>query len=283
MTVSVIIPVYNRENLLGEAVTSVLTQSLPDTADLELIVVDDGSTDGSADVADRFAESDARVRVVRLDHSGFAGAVRNRGVAEATGEVIAFLDSDDRWLPDKILRQLPFHTSGPYALTHTRERWIRNGRVVSQASQKHRRHGDIFEDALWKCTIGPSTAMIDADLIRRLGGFRTDLLVAEDYEFWLRALCHTEVGYLDVELTEKRAGPWEQLSETVGGIESFRIEALRPLVDTGFFLRYRSETSHQAARYVLARKLEVFASGARKRGRLVEADQLEQAAAMYRE
>ena len=76
--------------------------------------------------------------------------------------------------------------------------------------------------------------MISRDLYHRLGGFREDLKVAEDYEFWLRALCHTDVTYVERPLTEKRAGAWPQLSETYGQIEGFRITALRNLVDRNY-------------------------------------------------
>jgi glycosyltransferase involved in cell wall biosynthesis len=285
--VSVVIPVYNRVTLLPRAVESVLHQRVPDTWALELVIVDDDSSDGSGEYASALAARDPRVTAVRIRRSGFPGAVRNRGVEIASGEIVAFLDSDDLWLPGKVERQLPLHDlSAPEAtrcrLSHTRERWNRDGRIVSQGSQRHRRDGDIFHDALWKCIIGPSTVMVDREFFLKHGGFREDLEVAEDYELWLRLLCHTDVAYVDQECTEKRAGPWEQLSEKYGQIEGFRIAALTELVDGDYFGRHRSGEDRDAARTVLARKLEIFAAGARKRGRHGEAEQLEQAAKLYR-
>jgi glycosyltransferase involved in cell wall biosynthesis len=94
MKVSAIIPVFNRRGLLPRAINSALAQTVPVD---EIIVVDDGSTDGSAEVAARYGN---RVRVVQQANSGVAGA-RHRGIQEACGEWIAFLDSDDEWLPDR--------------------------------------------------------------------------------------------------------------------------------------------------------------------------------------
>jgi hypothetical protein len=93
----------------------------------------------------------------------------------------------------------------------------------------------IFEDALKKCIIGPSTVLMEASLFREAGGFREDLEIAEDYELWLRITSRYSVAYLDEALTVKRAGHPGQLSEKYGSIEYFRIKALEPLVDSRWF------------------------------------------------
>ena len=292
-TVSVVIPVYNRRNMIANAVDSVLSQEVPDGWDMEIVIVDDGSDDGTVERARESARADARVSVVTIDHCGMPGAVRNRGVESSFGELLAFLDSDDRWLPGKLRRQLALHSGKPDAradiigstgerasgvtavrLSHTRERWIRDGIEVSQRGLRHRRRGDIFYDALEKCIIGPSTAMIERDLFLALGGFREDLEVAEDYEFWLRALCRTAPDYIDEPLVEKRAGEWDQLSSRYGQIEGFRIAALRDLVRSASIYTYRGEEDQRYAEQVLSRKLRIFAAGARKRGRTDEAARL---------
>lgn len=105
-TISVIIPVYNGERYLGDAIASVLAQTVPVH---EIIVVDDGSTDGSLSVAERFGAS---VRCHRQANAG-AGAARNGGVALAGGEFLAFLDADDLWTPDKLRRQLAAFADDP--------------------------------------------------------------------------------------------------------------------------------------------------------------------------
>jgi glycosyltransferase involved in cell wall biosynthesis len=296
-TLSVIIPFYNRANYLGDAVASVFFQTV---GNIQLILVDDGSTDGSmgagaaiwdelasgragsgGSAAGRAAPRGSRELVrLSLSHGGTPGRARNRGAEAADGELIAFLDSDDIWLPEKLARQLPLHR-GPDAvhLSHTRERWLRAGEValpdggpppmreVSQKRQTHRRRGDLFADSLWKCIIGPSTAMMDRRLFLELGGFREDLEVAEDYEFWIRVTAGREAGYIDVPCVEKRARMpgQDQLSERYGQIEVFRIDALWGLL-SGEPGRWFDPEQQGLAWQVLARKAEIYRAGAKKRG-----------------
>ncbi len=271
-SVSVIIPVYNRSSLLREAVSSVVRQSFKD---FELIIADDcSSEDLRSAVLGIPGIADVPLKFIRLDaHSGMPGFVRNRGGEKAEGEYIAFLDSDDIWMPNKLEKQLNFlagktETGGDYfndnsVICHTREKWVRSGKTVSQSSQKHKREGDIFDDSLWKCIIGPSTVMMRKSLFDRYGGFREDLEVAEDYELWLRVTAENNVSFIDEPLTIKRAGDWDQLSEKYGQIEIFRIKALKGLLDSGFFTHVREE----AAAEVFRQKCWIYAAGCRKRGR----------------
>lgn len=320
--VSVIIPTYNRLRLLQEAVDSVLSQTYDN---FELIIVDDGSTDGT----DRWARALGKKAVyTRLAHTGFPGRARNRGAELSRGPYLAFLDSDDLWETEKLELQIghlteknsqrlpglpllpphnrdrtnrPLTDQAPSAqpvnrplLSHTRERWLRlmpDGKTkeVSQKGQHQRREGDIFEDALKKCIIGPSTVMIERTLFRTLGGFREDLEIAEDYELWLRVVAVVEPVYLDKPLTVKRAGFGEQLSEKYGQIELFRIQGLKDLVDRRWFAssaaagtaRDRLLRNQKAAERELARKLRIHAAGCRKRGREGEARRMEAEASLY--
>jgi len=259
--VSVVIPTYNRARLVREAVASVLAQSY---RPLELIVVDDGSTDATgAALAGR-----PEVRVVRQPHTGMPGQARNAGARLARGEYLAFLDSDDLWRPHKLERQVAVATVDGGAIWHTRERWVRSGRVISQRSQRHRRSGDLFADSLRKCVIGPSTVLLRRTVFAQAGGFREDLEIAEDYELWLRLTARYPVGYLEQELVIKRAGHSDQLSERYGQIEVFRLRALHDLVAAGHF---EAASRHGAACDELVRKARIYAAGCRKRGRLDEA------------
>ena len=259
--VSVVIPTYNRAQLVREAVASVLAQNYQP---LEPIVVDDGSDDATGDALARFP----KVRVLRQAHTGMPGQVRNAGARLARGEYLAFLDSDDLWLPRKLAQQVAAATAAGDAISHTRERWVRGRRVISQRTQRHRRSGDLFADSLRKCVIGPSTVLLRRTVFEQAGGFREDLEIAEDYELWLRLTARHQVGYVDQELVIKRAGHSDQLSERYGQIEIFRLWALHDLVAGGHFA---AAARHAAAGAELARKAQIYAAGCRKRGRLDEA------------
>lgn len=294
MTISVVIPTYNRVRLLAEAVESVVSQTVA-RAEIELVIVDDGSTDATplylADLQRRPTSSNMRLRVVASDHCGIPGKARNRGVAASRGSLVAFLDSDDLWRPGKLAAQIGLHESGN-RLSHTSEIWLRSGREISQATQTHLREGWVFKDALQKCTIGPSTAMISRELFDEFGGFCEELEIAEDYELWLRLTCRVQVAYLDEPYTVKRAGHGDQLSEKHGQIEIFRIRALRGLLDRDEFAGVEIPapgppgaaarlSADSLARAELARKLRIYAAGCRKRGRNDEATRCEIDALRY--
>ena len=267
--VSVIIPTHDRHALLMEAIDSVRAQTY---APIELIVVDDGSTDGTSEQL----SGEPGVRLLRIDHTGCPGAVRNAGVAIATGDHLAFLDSDDLWMPDKLAAQMELLRGRPEVpIVHCREHWVRGGRTVSQAGQRHRRDGRLFADAVRKCVIGPSTVVLHRAVLREVGGFREDLEIAEDYELWLRVTARFPVAYCDRPLVTKRAGHGDQLSERYGQIERFRIAALAPLVAAHRW----AEPERTVARRELARKCLIHAAGARKRGRHAEAERYDALAA----
>ena len=272
MLISVVIPTYNRRAHLNEAIRAVREQSYEHW---ELIVVDDGSTDDTST-----AICWEGIRYLRTDHSGCPGRVRNIGAQEARGALLAFLDSDDLWKPEKLSRQAAFLREHPeFPLCHTREIWLRNGKIVSQAGQRHRRSGFLFEDALKKCIIGPSTAVLTKELYQKHGGFHPGLEIAEDYELWLR-ICNTEeVGYIDEALVVKRAGHSDQLSEKYGRIEYFRILALRENIESGAF----KGQNRKLALAEMSRKCRIYAAGCRKRRKEKEARRFYAMAAEYQD
>ena len=286
-SVSVIIPVYNRYAMLIEALQSVLAQT---AAPHEIIVVDDGSTDIDAARAARLTGLDPRLRYRRIEHCGCPGAVRNVGVELCSGDWIALLDSDDIWLPRKLELQLRCAADNPDApLVHTRERWLRDGREVSQAGQTHNRSGAVFPDALVKCIIGPSTVIMRRELYAQLGGFRADMQIAEDYEFWLRVSALHPVAYVDQPLVDKRAGHSDQLSRKHGHIERFRIDGLLQLVEDGYFLQLdiaawaEPAGLQRLACAELVRKCVIHAAGAARRGRSGEAARYRALAQRYQQ
>jgi glycosyltransferase involved in cell wall biosynthesis len=264
MTVSVVIPTHNRAAMVAEAFRSVVAQTF---RDVEIIVVDDGSTDDT-ERALAAAGFDARSRYLRQEHAGVAAA-RNRGVAASSGEWIAFLDSDDLWLPEKLARQAAFVAAHPaVAACQTDEIWIRDGVRVNP----HRRHlkpsGDIFLRSLELCLVSPSAVLVRRTTFERAGGFDEGLAACEDYDLWLRIAVDTPVHLVREPLVVRRAGHADQLSRRYWGMDRFRVAALSRLVMTAPLDPER----RVAALGVLARKCGILAAGARRRGRVAEAE-----------
>ncbi|NOY07807.1 MAG: glycosyltransferase family 2 protein [Spirochaetes bacterium] len=274
--VSVIIPTYNRKQFVLEALKSVFEQTYNS---MEVIVVDDGSTDGTEAVL-KAVYNHHRLRYFHIPHCGFPGAVRNYGIKEAEGEYIAFLDSDDLWMKEKIDKQIAYMLDNPdIKICHTREIWLRGTTVVSQSGQKHRRGGYIFEDALKKCIIGPSTVLIKKPVFEAHGGFNESLEIAEDYELWLRLTSLYTIGYLDIPLVIKRGGHSGQLSEKYGRIEYFRIEALRKALESGAFSAGQREQAFKE----LSRKCSIYAGGCLKRGKTEEGEKYRNLSRLFSE
>ncbi len=259
--VSVIIPTHNRRAMVREAIASVLTQR---DSNFELIVVDDGSTDGTAELLAGLVG----VTLERTDRRGPAAA-RNRGVALARAPLIAFLDSDDLWTPDKLARQLAFMREFPdCVISQTAEIWIRNGCRVNPGRRHLKRAGDIFLDSLQTCLISPSAVILKTDLFRALGGFDEDLAAAEDYDLWLRILVDHEVGLLDEPLVTRRAGHADQLSSSIPALDRFRVIALMKLLAND----HLSDLRREAVADVLTAKCRILAKGAQLRGRTAQSD-----------
>ncbi|MBM4035209.1 MAG: glycosyltransferase [Planctomycetes bacterium] len=189
--VSVIIPAFNAERYLRETLQSVLAQTY---RDLEVIVVDDGSTDGTAALAETFASEVAQasrlcpVRVIRQANAG-PSAARNRGIREARGELIAFLDSDDLWLPDKLAEQVPlFGGTGvpPVGLVYCHaERMDSEGRPLPTA-QAPKPVGRVFKDFLLRNHCPTSAAVVRRQCFEACGYLPEDMVWAEDWHLWLR-------------------------------------------------------------------------------------------------
>ncbi|MEW6264116.1 MAG: glycosyltransferase [Thermodesulfobacteriota bacterium] len=258
--VSVIIPTFNRAKLVVRAVASVLGQTF---SDFELIVVDDGSTDGTDRALERFA---GRIVYLFQEHAGVSAA-RNRGLAEATGSLIAFLDSDDYWQPEKLARQVRFFTDHPEALIcQTEEVWYRQGRRVNPGQRHRKPSGDVFLPSLRLCLVSPSAVMMRRSLFDRVGVFDEDLPACEDYDLWLRVSARYPVHLLSEALVIKTGGHPDQLSRTVPALDRYRIQALRKIIASG---RLTSEQG-RAAGAELAYKARIFGQGCLKRGRLEE-------------
>ena len=258
--VSVIIPTYNRAWVIKEAIDSVLTQ---DYTEFELIVVDDGSTDQTFDVLESYRND---IKVLSQKNKGVSAA-RNRGIAEASGKFIAFLDSDDLWLSQKLSVQIDFFNQTPDALIcQTEEVWIRNGLRVNPKKRHKKPSGMIFKPSLRLCLVSPSAVMIRRRLFDRVGGFDETLPACEDYDLWLRISCRFPIHLIDTPLIIKRGGHDDQLSKGTG-LDKFRIEAIKKIIRSGLL----SDDQRRVAVKTLKEKCNIYAAGCRKRGREEEA------------
>ncbi len=265
MQISVVIPTYNRAETLPRALESVLEQT---AAVDEIIVVDDGSTDHSASlIKQRFGE----VRVLSQARQGVSAA-RNRGIAAATHEWVALLDSDDSWLPKKIeLIRQAWQQQPDFALYHSDEIWIRNGKRVNPMHKHRKRGGWIFKHCLPLCVISPSTAVIRKSVLEALGGFDPELPACEDYDLWLR-LCHAHpVFLLEQALVTRYGGHNDQLSHQFPVMDRFRVRALHRLLQQVEL----NPDDCQAAKATLTNKLEILLKGAAKHSNQAILDEYE--------
>jgi glycosyltransferase involved in cell wall biosynthesis len=204
--VSIVLPTYNGLPYLREAIESVRAQTF---ANWELIVIDDGSTDDSLEWLQSVV--DARMRVLANEHIAHRARLRNRGIAAARSQWIAFIDSDDRWKANKLERQLEFHAARPELL------WSYTGRGVidmNGAPFDHPQHqpwrphsGRILGPLLaFDARIALPSVLVRRSLVDRVGGF-ADQRWGEDYELWIRLAQEAECGLIDEPLVEIRAHP----------------------------------------------------------------------------
>jgi hypothetical protein len=187
----------------------------------------------------------------------------------AAARFVAFLDSDDLWLPHKLNRQIAFMREHPeYAISQTAEVWMRNGRRVNPGTRHRKRAGDLFADSLLTCLISPSAAIMRTDLFRESGGFDEDMAAAEDYDLWLRLLTDHAVGLVDEQLVIRRAGHQGQLSASVLALDRFRVLALLKLLARENLAPERRIKVCE----VLSEKCSIYAKGLKRRSRVDEAD-----------
>lgn len=260
--VSVIIPTFNRSAMVLEAVDSVLSQSF---RDFELIVVDDGSTDGTADLLAPYGD---RLRLLRQENGGVSSA-RNCGLRASRAPLMAFLDSDDLWHPEKLSCQASYLRTFPAAaLCHTEEIWVRKGVRVNPRDRHAKAEGHSFRRLLRESLISPSAVMIRRELFDEVGGFDESLPACEDYDLWLRIARSREIHLIRRPLVTKRGGHADQLTRTLWGLDRFRVRVLGRLSgDPGLLPGETAEV-----RRVLREKCRILAEGCRRRGRREEAD-----------
>lgn len=267
--ISVIIPTYNRGWCIAEAVRSVLEQdyTLSDkkqvsrnglrqfsanrqlkgsgqsigreqsdeknlldctNRSVEIIVVDDGSTDNTNEVLKPFLGRGLITLLVQENRG--VSAARNFGIRQSSGEFVAFLDSDDLWMPDKLSCQIDFFENSPEAMIcQTEEIWIRNGKRVNPKNKHKKLSGMIFEPSLNLCLVSPSAVMMRRDFFEIKGFFDETLPACEDYDLWLRTSVDMPVWLVDKPCIIKRGGHQDQLSAN-HSLDKYRISSILKLL-----------------------------------------------------
>lgn len=259
--VSVIIPTFNRADKVVRAISSVLDQTF---TDFEIIVIDDGSTDRTKQAVARFND-----RIKYIGHAANFGVstARNTGIENSSAPFIAFLDSDDHWLPEKLAAQMRFFDTNPEAqVCQTEEIWIRKGRRVNPRKKHLKPSGDIFAPSLKLCLVSPSAVMLRRSLLEKVGLFDENLPVCEDYDLWLRIACRHPVYLIEQPLIVKEGGHSDQLSSRYKGMDRFRIKALVKLITSGML----SQKQLKKASKELAQKCGIYGTGCIKRGKQAE-------------
>lgn len=202
--VSTIIPTYNRREDVAIAVSSALAQT---HSAQEIIVVDDGSTDGTSEML--WQAYGERLRVLRTERIGVSGA-RNHGMAQARGTYIALLDSDDEWAPDKLERQVLFlEQRGDFEMVLTDV--VRMDAARRPLDRLDRRaqipeDGRVLHHVLRQPALAPSSALFRRTLLDAVGGFDVSLATAEDIDFHLRVALRHKIGVIDAPLTRCMRG-----------------------------------------------------------------------------
>ena len=266
MKISVVIPTFNRISLVARAINSVLKQSLNP---YEIIVVDDGSDDGTSEMIQNKYKS---IKLIQQQNNGVSAA-RNNGIKHAKGDWIALLDSDDEWTEKKLENQVDRLIKTPeYDFCHTNEIWIRNGVRVNQRKKHEKYGGYIFDKCLDICRISPSSVLFRKNILDHVGWFDDQLPVCEDYDLWLRITAEYRILFIDDPLIIKYGGHDDQLSHGVEGIEFFRIKSLENLLE-------RSELSTDnriLSIQMIIKKYNIYLNGLVKRKKQGEADQIKE-------
>ena len=257
--VSVIIPTFNRGYCLAEAISSVLNHR-----GFELIVVDDGSTDNTQKILQKFPD----IRSISLPENRGVSYARNRGIEIARGSLICFLDSDDLWEKGKLEAQVKWMQENPECQAiYTDEKWIRNGVRVNPMNKHQKYSGDIFKQCLPLCIVSPSSIMLRKSLLDVVGIFDESMPVCEDYDLWLRIAIRYHFKFLSDKLIVKRGGNVDQLSRKYWGMDRWRVYALEKLLRGG-------DLNPQQRSWViemLIEKSDVLIQGFSKRGKSEEA------------
>jgi glycosyltransferase involved in cell wall biosynthesis len=199
--VSVLMPVYNGERYLATAIESILNQTF---ADFEFIIVDDGSTDGTAAILADYQQRDERIQVYRQENQGIVASL-NRGLELAQGKYIARMDSDDVSLPERLAKQVDFLEAHPdIGVLGTWVKIMDSSGSTSDTWQFPAQHGVLGWCLCFTCPIMHPTVMMRRQIVEQAGGYSSDMVHAEDYDLWRRLSGVTRLSNLPDVLLQLR-------------------------------------------------------------------------------
>jgi glycosyltransferase involved in cell wall biosynthesis len=201
--ISIIIPSYNSARFVLHAVQSALEQTY---SPVEVIVVDDGSTD---DTRERLVTREDRIRYVYQSNGGPSKA-RNRGINEAQGDLIAFLDADDQWLPDKLQKQWKSLQANPdTCLVHTDlyRLYEPSGAIVHKYRDRKRFSGYCYNEFFWGNALLTSSVLVTRRCLEEIGKFDEEIGYAEDLDLWIRIARYFPLSYVVEPLVLYREHP----------------------------------------------------------------------------
>ena len=262
--VSVIIPVYNRKNLLKRAIDSVLNQKYKK---FELIIINDFSEENIDGLIKKY--KDHRIRFFKNNKNMGVSYSRNIGIKNANYDLIALLDSDDEWLPLKLIKQIDYiKKNQDINLVHTEEIWIRNDKRVNQKKRHKKIGGDIFIPSLELCLISPSSVLLKKNLFDKYGYFDESLPVCEDYDLWLRITAFEEAGFINEPLIIKYGGHNDQLSKKYHAMDKFRVKSMLKLYNINNLKKEKKDALNK----IILKKSNILLQGALKRKKEKDAE-----------
>lgn len=270
--VSVVIPVHNRAWAIRRAVDSVIAQK---SQPVEIIVVDDASTDDTRDLLKAYGQ---KITVISQTENKGVSAARNLGILHASGNWIALLDSDDQWKEDRLSHQIAYLKKNPfYEILQCDEIWIRNGKRVNKRRYHEKKEGWIWADSLERCMISPSCVMISKKLLEKHGLFDMLMPACEDYDLWLRITRQHLVGLNPEADVVRYGGHSDQLSSRYRAMDRFRVYAILKSLEHEQQDDFRMKLEQAALS-----RLSILAAGAGKRGRHVEVQMYNRTASMIK-
>ncbi len=251
--ISVIIPTYNRAEHLDHCIQSVLQQ---DHAPKEIIIIDDGSTDHTHQVLQKYPQ----VQSHHLSKNKGVSYARNQGVNLANSPWICFLDSDDTWESNKLRNQCMYLSKHPYlCLLQSQEKWIRHQRPFNQKKHHQKKPGWNFEESLSRCMLSTSSICIKKSLLE-INPFDETLPTCEDYDLWLKLTRYYPVGLDHTTSLTKYGGHPDQLSEKYTAMDQFRVQSLMNI--------YQNESNKPLKNKILKiinKKCTILENGYKKR------------------